>query len=429
MRRFVILWCGQLISGLGSSLSGFALGVWLYQQTGSATQFAITTLFYILPYALLASLAGTLVDRWDRRRTMILADTGQALITLLLVLLLSTHQLNAWLVYLAAAASACLGSFQGPAYGASVSLIVPKEQLTRTAGMGQISNAVNRLIAPILAGVLVVAVGLGGVLIIDLVSFGVGILAYLMVDIPQPPSVHNHEKAERTNLWQETMFGWRYLIARPGLLGYIIIGSALPNYFMGMANASTVPLVLSIAQADKVGLVLAIGSAGLLAGGLFMSVWGGPKQRMIGVLGFLALGGIGTIIAGWLPAISFIATGRALSSLGLAGGSSTQTALEQSKIAPDVQGRVFGTIGMLSLLFESLAYPSAGLLADRVFEPLMMGQSALAHTLGTLIGSGQGRGIGLMNITVGTCVIGLAVFGYLHPRIRQLETELPDRVP
>jgi MFS transporter, DHA3 family, macrolide efflux protein len=260
MRNFIFLWSGQLLSGLGSSLSGFALGVWIYQQTGSVTQFAITTLFYILPFALLASFAGTLVDRWDRRQTMIWADSGQAAVTLILALLLSTGQLVVWHVYLAAVASASLGSFQGPAYGASIALLVPKEQLSRAAGMGQISNAVSRLVAPVLAGFLVITIGLRGVLFIDLATFGVAIVTYLFIHIPSPP-ISPSSSETKGNLWRETLFGWQYLFERPGLLCLILIG-ALRNYFMGIANVLTIPLVLSFATADKVGFVLALGSLG-----------------------------------------------------------------------------------------------------------------------------------------------------------------------
>lgn len=424
MRRFTLLWLGQLISGFGSSLSGFALGVWIYQQTGSATQFAITTLFYVLPYALLASIAGTLVDRWDRRKTMILADSGQALITLGLMFCLSTNRLDVWLIYLGAALSACFGSFQGPAYGASVSLLVPQDQLSRTAGMGQMSNAINRLLAPIVAGLLVVKIGLGGVFMLDLASFAVAIVTYLLVSIPKPLQT-TMAASTQASLWQETYSGWRYLLDRPGLLGYVLVG-ALRNYFIGIVNALTVPLVLSMGQADQAGFVLAVGSMGLLVGGSLMSLWRGPKRRIKGYLGFLTLEGVGTAIAGCQPLIPLIAAGRAITNVGLAGGASTGTALEQSKIAPQVQGRVFGTIGMLSLVAEALAYPSAGVLADHIFEPFMSGSTWLSSVLQLIVGTGSGRGIGLMNVIVGACLVSLAAIAYRYPRIRQIEDELPN---
>lgn len=412
MRTFTMLWCGQLISGLGSSLTGFALGIWVYQQTGSAMQFAMTTFSYVLPFAVVASVAGTLVDRWDRRHTLIGADSGQALVTLTLAMLLFSQQLSIWHIYLAAVVSSILSAFQGPAFGASVVLLVPKQHLSRAAGMGQVSNAVHRLLAPLLAGVLVASMGLGGVLLVDLVTFGVAILTYLLVRIPTPPRTSTPTTLQGS-LWRETLFGWQYLLARPGLLGLILIGG-LRNFFVGVANVLTVPLVLSFAHVTAVSLVLAVGSAGLLIGGSIMSAWAGPRQRVQSSMAFLALEGLGTIIAGWRPAISFVAAGRALANMGLAGGAAVGTAIEQSKIAPDVQGRVFGAVGMVSLLLEASAYPTAGLLADQVFEPWLAGRL------------GPGRGIALLNIVMGLCLIATAIVGSLHPRIRCLEAEVPD---
>lgn len=142
LRAFLTLWLGQLLSGLGSSLSGFALGVWILQTTGSTTQFAVTTLTYVLPFALLAPVAGTLVDRWDRRWVMIGADSGQALVTLVLAGLLFTEHLAVWHIYVATTAGAIFGSFHGPAYGASIPLLVPKGDLVRMAGLGRLTGAV-----------------------------------------------------------------------------------------------------------------------------------------------------------------------------------------------------------------------------------------------------------------------------------------------
>ncbi|MFN8489649.1 MAG: MFS transporter [Caldilineaceae bacterium] len=424
LRVFTLLWVGQLISGLGSSLSGFAFGVWVFQKTGSATLFAVTTFAYVLPFALLAPLVGVLVDRWDRRWTMFGADVGQVCITMVIIMLLFRGQLAIWHVYIANVAGAILGSFHGAAYGASIVLLVPKQHLTRAAGLGQINNAVCRLVAPLLAGFLVSVIKLEGVVFIDLFTFLIAITTYLLLPIPRPTDTNEHQQGKGA-FWQEMRFGWQYLLARPGLLGLVLM-FALLNFFVAAASILTVPMVLSFAKPDAVGMVLAAGATGLLASGSLMSTWVGPKRRMEGALGLLTLGGFGLILAGWQPMIALIAAGRFLSTLAFAGSGALATVIEQRKVAPEVQGRVFGVEGMIALFFEALAYPIGGFFADHIFEPLMTSRGRLALILEQGIGMGPGRGMGAMNILMGVCAVALALLGYLHPRIRCVEHELPD---
>jgi hypothetical protein len=427
MRTFTILWFGQLVSGLGSSLSGFAFGVWIFEQTGSATQFALTTFAYVMPSALFAAVAGVFVDRWDRRWTMLLSDTGQALATVAIALLLFHQQLVVWHIYVATIISAILGSFQGPAYGASVALLAPKQHLARAAGMAQISRAISRLVAPLLAGFLVITIGLEGVVLIDVVTFLIAIATYLIIRIPRPPATPEATQ-DKGSFWREARFGWHYLLARPGLFGLILIGAIL-NFFGNIANILTVPMVLSFADADALGVVLAVSATGLLIGGGLMSAWGGPKRRMNGALSFVALSGVGITLAGWLPSIPLVAAGRFLRELAFSGVNALGTAIEQSKVAPAVQGRVFGVAGMIALLFEAAAYPTAGFLADHLFEPLMAEDGVLAGTVGTVMGVGPGRGMGLMSSLMGACEVVVAIAGYLYPRTRLIEDELPDMLP
>lgn len=424
LRVFSLLWFGQLISGLGSSLSAFAFGVWIFQKTGSATLFAGTTFAYVISFALLAPLVGVFVDRWDRRWIMFWADVGQVLISLAMISLLFRGQLTIWHIYIANVAGALFGSFHGTAYGASIALLVPKQHLPRAAGMGQINNAVCRLVAPLLAGFLVIAIGLEGVMLLDLITFLVAISTYLLLPIPRPPASPAQPEG-KSPFWQDLLFGWRYLLARPGLLGLVLI-FALLNFFNGVAIILTVPLVLSFAKPDAVGIVLAISAGGLLVSGSMMSTWGGPKRRLNGSLCFLALGGFGLMLAGWQPLIWLIAAGRFISGLAFSSSGALATAIEQSKIAADVQGRVFGAEAMIALVFEALGYPSGGFLADRIFQPLMAEPGMLAHLIGQSIGVGPGRGMGVINILMGLGVVVLALIGYLHPRVRGVEQELPD---
>jgi MFS transporter, DHA3 family, macrolide efflux protein len=423
---FSIVWFGQLISSLGSGLTGFGLSVWLFQTTGSVVQFALNSLFYVLPLGMIQLVAGALVDRWDRRRILILVDTGQALATLVVALLLFADRLAVWHIYGLTIISAALRSFQGPAYDASVVLLVPKRHLGRAAGMAQVSRAVTDLVTPALAGVLIVSIRLQGVVLIDLATFLVAIVTLLIVRIPSPKVTPAAEDAVR-GFGKEIIYGWRYIVDRPGLLGLNIV-SYVHDFFVNAALVLIVPMVLSIASADGAGAVLASGGAGLLIGSLLMSAWGGPERRVSLFLGAVAFNGVALIVAGWSPHVVLIAAGNFLFFLGFSVMAVCLRPILQRKVPPSVQGRVFGAIGALAMLTEAPAYPVGGILADQVFGPLMTESGTLAGVLGPVIGVGPGRGMGLLMIVLGVCVMLTALIGALSPRVRQLEDELPDAI-
>jgi len=186
VRVFALVWFGQLISITGSGLTEFGLSVWVFQRTGSTTQFALTFLAFTLPRILLSPLAGTLVDRWDRRRAMLLSDTGAALTTLAIALLLIAGRLEVWHIYIATAISSSLSAFQRPAYKATITLLVPKEHYGRASGMVSLARSIPSLVSPALAGFLIVAIGLEGVILIDFATFLFAVFTLLLVRFPRP---------------------------------------------------------------------------------------------------------------------------------------------------------------------------------------------------------------------------------------------------
>jgi len=425
LRTFSTIWFGQFVSTIGSGLTGFAVGVWIYQTTGSVTDFALSNVFYLVPFIALGPVAGALVDRWDRRWVMIIADAGQALGTLAIALLYWTGHLQVWHIYITIATSSILGAFQRPAYSASVTLLVPKEQLGRAGGMGQLKDAVSGLVTPTLAGFLVVAFGLTGVILIDFATFLFAVTTLLLVRIPSPePS----SEIKQRNLRQDIAFGVKHIVARPGLFGLLVIYAFL-NLFTNAAGVLTAPMVLSFAPASVLGIVSSVGGAGLLTGGLLMSLWGGPKRLIHGALGMIFLTGLGFIITGLRPSAVFIATGTFLRMFAFAVMAASAGALWQRKVAPDLQGRVFATRFMISASIEPLAHASIGPLVDRFFGPWLMTGGLLAGSVGAIIGLGPGRGMGFVNVVMGILILLLGVIGYVYPRVRRVEDELPDATP
>ncbi len=430
-RTFFVIWLGQVISILGSGLTSFGLAVWIFEQTGAATPFALTVLFGNLPTVLLSPLAGPLVDRWNRRLVMIGADMGSALLTIGAFFLLASGRLEIWHIYLVAALASSLSAFQEPAYTASVSLLVPEKDLARASGLLQMGQALQMLVAPLLAGFLYVLIGLEGIVLIDLLTFVAAIGALLLVRIPQPAPDQASPGGEKPSLWREALFGWRYLWVRPGLLGLLTF-FALVNFCLNFAAVLLGPMVLSFSSPSALGTVQALGGVGMLAGSIAMSAWGGldPGRRTAGIFGFIVLGGTGLFISGLAPLLWVVSAGFFLLMFAVPFGSGMSQALFQSKVAPEVQGRVFATRTMISRSMMPLAFLLAGPLADGVFEPLMRPGGALARgPLGALLGAGPGRGIGLLIMLAALLLLVASAVAWSSPRIRNLEAELPDMLP
>jgi MFS family permease len=426
MKTFFTIWTGQLISMLGSGLTNFALAVWIYDQTKQATPFAITVLLGTIPRVLLLPVAGSIADRVNRRFIMIAADTLNALLSLIIFLLLSTGNLQLWHIYLISMFESVFAAFQEPAFTASVSTIVPKEKLGSANGMIQMREAISTVITPLLAGILFVAIGFKGIILIDFITFFFAIGALMFVRIPQPRQTIEHKDK---NLWQDIVFGWNYLTQRKGLLG-LLYYYAMVNFLLNWSAVLLVPMVLSRFSANVLGLIQTVMGIGLLVGSIVMSVWGGAKRRIPAAIGFIILGVTGFIIAGAQPNAYFIGAGIFLLMFSVPLASGNSQVVFQTKVPQEIQGRVFSVRSTISQSMMPIAFITAGPLADRFFEPLLQDGGALAGTfVGQLLGTGAGRGIGLMFILSGLTAIIVSVMVYANPRIRNVESELPDAIP
>lgn len=424
MRVFFLIWFGQLVSLMGSGLTKFALGVWVYERTGSVTQFALISVFARLPAILLFPVAGALVDRWNRRYCMILSDLGAGLTTVAIALLLVTGRLEIWHIYLAVAVSSAFSAFQWPAYIAATTLLLPKQQMGRASGMIQLGEAAAQFIAPMLAAGLLSVIQLQGIILADFATFLFSLVTLLSIRFPDAKT-NTFRKAGTLSLLREMADGWTYITARPGLLGLLIF-IAVSNFAIGIAQVLFAPLILAFAPVAVLGTVQSIACSGMVVGSLLMSVWGGPKRRIYGVFGFELVLGLGIFLLGVRASIPLIMVAGFGAYFSAAIFLSSTQAILQIKVAPEVQGRVFAvrrTIGWSSYPLAALV---AGPLADRIFEPLMAANGLLAGSIGQIIGVGTGRGIGLLFAIAGVMVMLTTVAGYQYPRLRLLEDDLPD---
>jgi hypothetical protein len=223
------------------------------------------------------------------------------------------------------------------------------------------------------------------------------------------------------NIWQS----WAYLAGRPGLFSLMLF-IALCNFLLGFFIALIGPMVLSFTNAQALGTATSIAGSGMLIGSILMAIWGGPRRLIYGLFGAMTLFGSGMILAGLHPSVVLITCGGFLLLFSPPIANGCIFAIWQRKVVADMQGRIFATARMVGLLAAPLAYLSAGLLAEEVFLPLLVPGGALADTVGQYIGTGAGRGIGLMFIIMGCLSILAAAAGYLYPRLRLIEEELPD---
>lgn len=426
-RAFGGILAGQLVSSVGSAMTRFGLVIWTLAETGDTTAYSLLLLASFLPLGLGALVAGPLVDRWDRRRVMIVANAVASLSTLAIALLYVTENLATWHLYVALFANGIANSFVLPAFDASVPLLVRKEQLGRAAGLSQMIAGLEMILGPALAGVVLGAFGLGIIFIIDFVTFGASIAALLLAVIPSPPRETEEETAP--GIVREFAAGWGYLCERPPLMLLLGLITAAMLLMPGFGFALCTPLVLSFADEQAAGMVLASFGFGALASGVLLAAWGGPRRRMSGVVVALvgaafAMGLIGARENVIVTAIGVAAIGLAVTTL-----MALSRVIWQVKVAPSFLGRVFSLRIVFGVGAQCLGLVLAAPLAQGVFEPLMVSGGALANSVGVLLGVGAGRGMGLMYAVVGLVVLALAALCWLLPGLRRIEDILPDVVP
>ena len=427
MTAFGIVWIGQLISFIGSGLTSFAVGVWVYQTNGSITQFALISLLIFLPRVILGPLAGTLVDRWNRRQVMILSDIGGGLSVLFILLPFLFGRLTLWEIYLSVFISGVFDTLRWPALAAATTQLVPKQQFGRASGLLQIVQAGTVLISPLLAGLWIGALGLQGIVLVDLGTYLFAAATLSFIHIPNPPSSEEGRKG-KGSLLQETLFGWRYITSRTGLFALMLFFS-VANFLMQVSEVLFTPLFLSFSTPAALGTAMSLGGIGYLLGSVVMSIWGGGKRLANTLIISMFLFSFFMGMIGLRPSFPLITFSIFMLTFFVPIYSATNQVIWQNKVAPDLQGRVFAIRQAITLTTPIIASLVAGPLADSIFEPLMSVHGPLANNIGRIIGTGPGRGAGLLLVCMGLLLMLASVISYLYPRLRLLEDELPDMTP
>jgi len=367
--RFFTVWGGQAISLFGSQLVQFALVWWLTRETGSATVLATATLFALLPQVLLGPFVGTLVDRWNRRNIMLVADSSIALVTALLFYLFATGLVQVWHIFAILVVRSLGGAFHGPAMTSSTSLMVPNKHLARIAGANQTLQGLLSIFAPPLGALLIELISTQNVLLIDIGTAAFAILPLFFIPIPQPArhAKQANGEIEKTSYMHDLREGFSYVVKWKGLLGLIILAMIL-NFLLVPAS-SLLPLVVTKVfngGATELGWVESLFGAGVIIGGILLSIWGGFKRRIItsfcGIIGI----GLGIALIGFIPAdmFSLLLAANFLVGFMQVFANGPLMAIMQSTVNPEMQGRVFSLLQAGATAMMPLSLLIAGPISD-----------------------------------------------------------------
>lgn len=415
----------------------FALNLWIWQQTQSATSIALILVFYQLPQIVIAPLSGLLADRVSRKRLLIFSDTASAYCTLAVGILAAFQILKLWHVYLIAAAIGCFGNIQALTYSTLIPLIVHKQHHTRASSMGAMVGYGADIFSPALAGLLYPLIGLLGITLIDMSTFAIAIFTLVLVPIPAIEKVNKHNDEQRLafpsvegakrKIWREVTFGFRYIASQPSLLTMVITISIFA-FLHQLGETLYQPMILARTGGNTqvLGLIVAASGLGGVFGAIILSIWGGFRRRISGILvGFIGTGVSNLILGlGHFPGLWAVA--RFGSSLHNPLVMSSYMAVWYAKIAPEHQGRIFAADYLVGIVIESTAGLSAGLLADRLLEPALQSGEWMALHLGGWIGTGPGSGMALLITMSGMGTVLIGIIGFKIPQLRDVETLLAD---
>ncbi|HEX8826140.1 MAG TPA: MFS transporter [Archangium sp.] len=423
--RLSLFWLGQMASLVGSGMTTFALSIWSYQQTGSVTRFGWVLLAGTLPGALLAPFTGALVDRHNRRHNMRLCDLGAGLCTLLLLLLLGTRALSLWQLYAFNAVLSAISAFHWPAYSAAVPLLVSKKRLGNINGIVQVSKGMAQLSAPALGGVLLSLIGLRGILLVDFLTFLIAFSGLLLIRIPNVRTeVREGISQYGRGLLRDIREGWRYLARHSGL-AWLMVLAASSNLLLGLMEVVVIPLGLTLTSPAVMGTLMTIGGVGMLLGSATLSFWGCPRRHILGVLTFDLITGLCVPLFG-LMRIELLGVVIFIFFFSLPHMNGCAQAIFQREVEHEMQGRV-SAMGMTAVMGAlPLAYVMAGPLVEYVCDPLVRGESGLAHAARAFVGTGPEPGSRLLLIVVGVLSITKTLLLAMRPSLRHVEKSLPE---
>ena len=429
MQGLFIIWLGQFVSGVAASITAVALPIWIFSITGSGMAVGLLEFFFFGSYLLVVLFAGVLIDRYNRKMMMLLYDFMSLAALAVLLVLQSYGNLKVWELYVAAVVQGVGYAFQSPSYSAAISIMVPQKEYTRANGLMSLLNDGPDIFGPLIAGGLYVASGLQGVLALNLIALIFSIGTLLFVEIPPTPQTREG-RLSQSKFRKQVLYGIKYIFRRPGLLGLQLIFS-LGNLFFGIALsiAALYPMILLRTNGDSqaVGIVQSAGALSAVLAGIFITVWGRIRRPInVILLGWILSSLFGLMVLGIGQSLIIWAIAMVINSAFEPVVNVSMDTFLQTKVPPDVQGRVFSASDFISQMMIPFTPLLAGLFGDRIFEPAMQPGGALVKEFGWLVGVGPGAGFGLLIFLCGFGGIFIGLSGFLVRDIRNLSSRIPD---
>lgn len=418
--NFFILWIGQFVSMIGSGLTSFALGVYIFQKTGSITNFSMLLLCIFLPVVIMKPLGGVLADKFDRRLLMFFGDFGSALGTILILVCMYLNQEGLWFIYLGTILSSVSGAFQEPAYKSTVTDLLSEKDYDKASGLMQLASSSQYLISPFIAGILLGYFNIYLIFAIDIITFLFAIIAILWVKNKIGKTTLVSRNSEFILDLKEGLFE---LFKQKGVF-YLTLIIMLCLFFVGLLQSLIVPMLLSITDTKSVGIIQSVVGSGMIFGSLFLGIFGSTKKyiKMLSISLFFT--GIFFSLIGISTNIVFITMAGFLFFSCLPFVNTSIEVLIRKNIANEKQGRIWSLTSTITYFGSIIAFSVAGPLADNVFNPLLRKNGILAETIGKVIGVGDYRGIGLIFILSGIFVSIISVFLIKNKAIRKLEPNI-----
>ncbi|NHJ14784.1 MAG: MFS transporter [Candidatus Thorarchaeota archaeon] len=381
LRPFAIMWGGQAASLFGTRIVRFALVWWITDITGSATVLALASIAALLPQVLVAPFAGSYVDRWSRRKTMIVADSLTAATILALSFLFALNVVEIWHLVLIMLLGSAFGAFHFPAMQASTTLMVPRKHLARVGGMNQGLNGASNVVAPPIGAVLYALLPMQSILLVDVTTAAFAVFCLAIIKIPQPA---REISLEDSSVLSDMKEGLIFLKGWSG--GIVLVFLAMMVNLLSAPAFSLSPILVSkyfLGNEIDLAILQSFGAAGTVIGAVLLTIWGGGKRKIVTALAALTLEGIGTVLIGLVPADSFmmaVAFYAVVSFLNpIING--VLVAIFQATIPPDKQGRVFAIIVSGASAMMPIGLAIAGPVADITGVPFWFIVSGVGTTI------------------------------------------------
>lgn len=417
-KNFSKLWLAGLISAVGNGFIGYGLSVWVYLQTGEVSKYSMVAVVTVLPGILIGFFAGVLVDFLNRKKTLLLCDSINCLLTLLLFGLLHSNILKLVHIYIILSLSSTFASIRWSAYTASIILTVDQEDLKKANGMEQFTNAIAQIFPPIFAAIIVNSwMGISSVILIAVVTYIISIVLVSLSSINYNPPKTKNSKIYGI-LIKEFKDGVRFILNRKGLMG-LLAYMAILNYISGGVTVLFSPMILGFASKYALSIIMAIAGLGMVFGSLLVIVFKRFELNSQTILKFSLLISLATMAVGAVENIWVINIAVFIFSTSVAIAGSAFQYIFQQEVPINLQGRVFSVRKTVVTSTLPLSYISLGYLADKVFIPIVNNNKFISN----IFGSGNSRGIGLLLVTLGLTSLIVLIVLYYKLDIRKLGIE------